>query len=111
MKTLYKTYTYEQIRTKQIAREARTGLKWDFYHIGDGYVLTVIAAKGTPLNEQAATKLLPHLDHEYHNFHTLAEKSGLTLWDVVTGAKTLAQAGQAVPTVNRNGNFYGVRRA
>ena len=111
MKTLYKTYDFQQIRNKQIELEDKTNLKWDFYHIGDGYVITPVVTRDTPMCERAAEMLLPWLGHDYRNFITLAEISLLPLVVVVSGAKTLVQTGRAVATVNRNGLFYGVRKA
>ena len=65
--------------------------------------------RDTPQDQAAGERLLPHLDKEYRNFITLADRSGMPLADVLKGAKYLAQNGLAVPTVNRNGKFAAVR--
>ena len=110
MKTLYKTYTrHEQCRRKQIEYEKRTGVKWDWYSIGDGKRFTAIATRDTPISEQAALALLPFLTNEGQSFARLAEASGLSLADVVSGAWTLAKGQRAVGSVNRNGHFAAVR--
>lgn len=89
MKTLYRTYTAAQARAKQIELEKATGLKWDFYHVGDGYIIQPIATKNTPTNEDLAVKLLPFLSRDYETFDKLAAKSGMSLADVIAAAKTL----------------------
>ncbi len=109
MKLLFKTYTMQsQARAKQIEYEAKTGVKWDFYHIGDGMVFTPIVTKDTPMDESAATALLPHLTKNYQNFAKLSDVSGLDLPTVLSGAKTLVKSIRAVGTVNRMGNFAAI---
>lgn len=110
MKTLFKTYDSHQAREKQREYEQKTGLKWDYYHIGDGYRLTVIIDKTTPIDEAAAEKLLLWLTDEYQTFTAVADKSGIPLVQVVSGAKALIQSGRATPTCNRNGNLFAVRK-
>lgn len=111
MKTTFKTYsTFAQGRAKQREYEAKTGLKWDFYFTGAGCRLTAIVTKDTPVNETAAAALLPHVTKTAQTFAALADSSGLSLADVLAGAKSLMRSDQALPEVNRNGNLAAIRR-
>ena len=111
MKTLFKTYTqHQKCRDKQLEYEAITGVKWDFYRTGNGMRFTPIVTLETPMDEEAATALMPYLTKEYYSFIKLTEVSGLDLQTVLSGAKTLAKTGRAVATVNRNGRFAAIRK-
>jgi len=110
MKTLYKTYTNQQARAKQIELQEKTGLKWDTYHVGDGMRFTAVITKETPTNSDLAQKLYPILSRVGYSFTKLAELSGMKLSEVLIAAKTLVQQQQGIAVVNRMGNFAGIRR-
>lgn len=111
MKTTFKTYsTFAQGRAKQREYEAKTGLKWDFYFTGAGCRLTAVITKDTPVNETAAAALLPHVTKDAKDFASLAAAGGLSLADVLAGAKSLMRCDQVWPEVNRNGNLAAIRR-
>ena len=111
MKTFYKiALQHNRAREKQIALEEKTGVKWDWYSVHGGTAFSPIVTKNTPIDEDAATALLPWLTKDYQGFVSLSEQSGLSLPIVISGAKTLVHSQRAVATVNRMGNFAAVRK-
>lgn len=110
-KELYKTYDHEQAYSKVRELQDRTGCKWDFYHMGDGYVIQPVVDWQKIWDAAAADQLLPYLTGEYQGFLALAHKSGMELAAVIRGAWTLTKRQQALPTVNRNAKFCGVKRS
>lgn len=110
MKTIFKTMTDQRkARQKQIEFEKKTNLKWDYYSTGNGMVFTPIVTNQTPLDQDAAKALIPHLTKDYQAFIKLSEISGLELSKVIAAAKTLAKQEKAVATVNRMGHFAAIR--
>ncbi len=110
MKTLYKTYTEQQAKEKCKEYEAQTGVKWQCYHTGDGYRLTAIITRETPTDEALANRLLPFVTRDAYSFAALADKSGMTLPEVLIAAKTLAKAGKTSADVNRMGGWAAIHK-
>lgn len=114
MKTVFKTYTWQQARAKQIEYEGKTGVKWDVYSTGSGTHILPIATRDTPeLPLDQCMRLLEYIDVKeifgigLYELHT---RSGLPLAQVVSMAKTLAYKEKAEAILNRNGHFAGLRR-
>lgn len=111
MKTTFKTLTSnKKAIEKRKAFEDKTGLKWDYYSTGQGYRFTPIVIRETSLDADHARNLKPYLTKNYQEFVKLAKISGIKLEFVLIGAKTLVKNNQAVPTVNRMGNFFAIRK-
>ena len=110
MKTVYKTYSQKQARERQKRFERNTGLKWDFYHTGLGWMFTPVVTRETGLDEDLAAKLKPYLSPWGDGFVALAELSGMNLVDVLVAAKTLVHNQQAICGVNRMGNFATISK-
>lgn len=109
-KTVFVSYNEAQAREKARERQRATGLAWDFYHTGGGWRVVLIYTRATPTDDWlAANELLSHLDGQYSLFTDLADRSGIPAGKVLSGARTLVQAGKAVVGVNRNGAAYAVR--
>ncbi len=111
MKTTFKTMTSQKIAAAKRAEfQEKTGLKWDYYHTGNGMRFTPVVTKYTPIDPQKAALLLPYLLTEYVEFISLQKMSGMLLADVLVAAKTLTKARQAFCTVNRAGGVFAIRK-
>ena len=111
MKTVFKTMTDPKLaRQKQIEFEQKTGLKWDVYSTGQGMIFTPVATKDTPLDYDLANLLYPKLSTaKYQDFVSIAKNTGFDLSSIIIGAKTLVMQGRAYSSVNRMGNFAGIK--
>ena len=110
MKLLFKTITSQRAREIAKARSARYGVTFDFYHIGDGYIVAPIVDTREQ-DETLALRLLPFVPRPMSQGGVVAMSisSGLTLRETVIAMRTLAQTQRAVADVNRNGNFAAIR--
>ena len=111
MKTLYTTYKYQiQARTRQMQLERKTGVKWDFYSVGDGIRFTAIITREISPDERVAQALLPHVRRHYETFDVLAERAELDLKATLQGVKALWQQRLVICGVNRMGNWASIKR-
>ena len=111
MKTIFKSMTSEKkARQKQAEFERKTGVKWDRYSTGMGMVFTPVITKDTPLDNDAAQTLVDKLPcRDYISFVKIAELTELELSVILSGAKTLVMQRKAISSVNRMGNFSGIK--
>ena len=113
MKTFWQRYDEKWAHAKRREFEAKTGVPWDFYGARGGMQFTPIVTRETPTDEALALRLLLHLRPGIGGgewFVSLAERSGMTLCEVMIAAKTLVYSGRAVADVNRTGNFAAIHR-
>ena len=112
MKTIYKTkaYDHEWGRTKQVKLEQKTGLKWYFYSTGNGMIFSPVITRETSTDDALAQELKSYLTIGGDGFVALSEKSEMNLADVLIAANTLVRTQQAIPIVNRLGQFAAIRK-
>lgn len=110
-KQLYRTYDCTKAFKKARQLEDETCCKWDHYAAHGGYVIQPVVDWQKIWDAESADRLLPHLTGEYQGFLALAHESGMPLDAVIRGAWTLTKRQQALPTVNRNAKFCGVKRS
>ena len=108
MKTVFKTGTPEWANRKRRKFESATGVKWEWYRTGQGFVFTPIVTRETP-EDGAAAAVVEAVLSEARSFVKVAELTGLPLKRVLAGAKWLVRNGNACPIVNRCGHFAGIR--
>jgi len=115
MKTIWASKTdYKWAAAKRAELQQKTGLKWDYFSSGRGMVFNPIVTKKTPMDDELADMLLPHIGYDRFmglNFVRLHEQSGMPLRDVLIAAKTLVKDGRCTPLVNRCGHFSAIKRS
>jgi len=118
MKTLFKTYTQAQARSKAQDYEKIYGCDFTFYKIGDGWrVLPCITRETKPLNKFYVMDVLSVLElntgygksrFDTISFAHIAEKSGLSISMVLGICKHLINENHVRPDVGRSGKIVAI---
>ena len=114
MKTTFKTYDQKQAQEKAKEYAAKYGVKFDFYHTGDGMrIVPVITRETEPIDDPArADAIVDYLKYWRFGcgFSTIANVLGYPVADVVGISRHLIQTLRVTFDVDRLGNIAGIRR-